>query len=146
MSLPSHILVGIDGSAQSLAAWHDAVALARCCRSALTALHVAVPNWSAGSFERDAWRAIRSEEAARVRGHQILEAARLAAADLDRVTYTFVFGDAAESISQQAREIGADLIVLGGRGKGSLARFLPGSVSSAVIGHAPCSILIVHES
>lgn len=50
---------------------------------------------------------------------------------------------AGESILANAEKIGADLIVMGSRGKKGLERFLLGSVASKVVAHAPCSVLIV---
>ncbi len=143
MSLPTHMLVGIDESEQSLAAWRYATALARCCQSRLTALHVAVPYWPASCFDRDVWRATRAEEAARPRGHKILERARALVTDVDEVECALVFGEPAEKICQQARDLGADLIVLGSRRHSRIERLLLGSVSSAVTGRAPCSVLVV---
>ena len=51
-------------------------------------------------------------------------------------------GHAAREILQAAREIEADLIVLGCRGRSGMKRFLLGSVSHKVMLHAPCSVLI----
>jgi nucleotide-binding universal stress UspA family protein len=45
-----------------------------------------------------------------------------------------------------AEEVGADLIVVGNRGMGGVARFLLGSVPNRVAHHAPCAVLIAHTS
>jgi nucleotide-binding universal stress UspA family protein len=37
----------------------------------------------------------------------------------------------------------ADLIVMGAKGLGAIARFLLGSVSTRVVQHAHCSVLVV---
>jgi nucleotide-binding universal stress UspA family protein len=37
----------------------------------------------------------------------------------------------------------ADLIVMGAKGLGAIARFLIGSVSTRVVQHAKCSVLVV---
>ena len=50
--------------------------------------------------------------------------------------------DACEAIVGTAREWGADLIAMGTRGLGAVARFFLGSVSLAVARQAPCSVLI----
>jgi nucleotide-binding universal stress UspA family protein len=47
-----------------------------------------------------------------------------------------------------AKELGADLIVMGCRGHRGIRRAIEGSISDAVIHHAPCPVLVVrsHES
>jgi nucleotide-binding universal stress UspA family protein len=48
-------------------------------------------------------------------------------------------------IVSDAKEWGADLIVMGSHGYGRLARALMGSVAQYVVDHAPCSVEIVHK-
>jgi nucleotide-binding universal stress UspA family protein len=48
-------------------------------------------------------------------------------------------------IVSEAKEWGADLIVMGSHGYGRLARALMGSVAQYVVDHAPCSVEIVHD-
>jgi nucleotide-binding universal stress UspA family protein len=60
-----------------------------------------------------------------------------------RVTTKIVEGEPKASILQEARDWGADLIVLGSHGHGALTGLLLGSVAQAVALHAPCSVLIV---
>lgn len=50
---------------------------------------------------------------------------------------------AASAINQFAADREIDLIVVGTHHRGGLSRMLEGSVSSAIIAHAPCSVLIV---
>ncbi|MBY0551108.1 MAG: universal stress protein [Candidatus Obscuribacterales bacterium] len=50
---------------------------------------------------------------------------------------------AASAINQFAADREIDLIVVGTHHRGGLSRMLEGSVSSAIISHAPCSVLIV---
>ena len=52
-------------------------------------------------------------------------------------------GDPADAICEAAKEAGADLIVVGTRGRGAAARALGGSVSTKVIHNAPCDVLVV---
>src|SRR3712207_964607 len=47
-----------------------------------------------------------------------------------------------EEIVKLAEELGADLIVVGSRGLGSLKRVLMGSVSESVLHHAHASVLV----
>jgi nucleotide-binding universal stress UspA family protein len=53
-----------------------------------------------------------------------------------------VKGNADEKIVAIARDWGADLIVVGSHGRNFWGRLL-GSVSDAVVHHAPCSVLVV---
>ncbi|MCB1025115.1 MAG: universal stress protein [Acidobacteria bacterium] len=46
-------------------------------------------------------------------------------------------------IVREAEEWGADLIVVGSHGYGFFERMLIGSVSNAILHHAPCSVLVV---
>jgi nucleotide-binding universal stress UspA family protein len=52
-------------------------------------------------------------------------------------------GDPREEIMRAAEDLAADLVVLGARGLTLLRRILLGSVSTAVVRHAPCSVLVV---
>ncbi len=52
-------------------------------------------------------------------------------------------GDPARHIRELASAWGADLIVLGRRGRQGLAEIVLGSVSNNVVHHAPCSVLVV---
>ena len=54
-------------------------------------------------------------------------------------------GHAAREIVAAAEELGADLVVVGSHGRGAVKRFLLGSISDAVVKHAPCSVLVVRE-
>jgi nucleotide-binding universal stress UspA family protein len=44
-----------------------------------------------------------------------------------------------------ARKLGADLIVMGSRGHRGIKRPIEGSISDAVIRHAPCPVLVVRS-
>ena len=44
-----------------------------------------------------------------------------------------------------AKKLGADLIVLGCRGRRGIRRAVGGSISDAVIQHAPCPVLVVRS-
>lgn len=50
------------------------------------------------------------------------------------------------AITEEAESWGADLIVVGSHGYGFWERMLLGSVSDAVIHHAPCSVLVIRDS
>jgi nucleotide-binding universal stress UspA family protein len=52
-------------------------------------------------------------------------------------------GKPAEEIMKVASKQHADLIVMGAKGMGAIARFLLGSVSTRVVQHANCAVLII---
>jgi nucleotide-binding universal stress UspA family protein len=57
-----------------------------------------------------------------------------------------LFGSPDSRIVETAEEIGADLIILGSHGYKRWERLLLGSVSSSVIHHAHCSVLVVRSA
>jgi len=54
-------------------------------------------------------------------------------------------GDPRSVIVDEAKEWGADLIVLGSHGYTGLQRLLLGSVAQSVVSHAPCSVEVVRQ-
>ncbi|MEW6738281.1 MAG: universal stress protein [Nitrospirota bacterium] len=53
------------------------------------------------------------------------------------------FGSPAEIIIDTAKNENVDLIVIGSHGKHGAKKFYLGSVSSKVVSHAPCDVLVV---
>jgi nucleotide-binding universal stress UspA family protein len=53
-----------------------------------------------------------------------------------------LIGKAADEITAEATEWGADLIILGPSRRGELASRLRGSVTLKVLQHAPCPVLV----
>ena len=56
-----------------------------------------------------------------------------------------VRGRTASSIVREARDMPADLVVLGHRGHGPWESMLLGSVSAEVVDHAPCPVLVARD-
>lgn len=54
-------------------------------------------------------------------------------------------GRAASAILDHARDFRADLVIIGSRGHGGIATLLLGSVSSEVVDHAPCPVLVARN-
>ena len=52
-------------------------------------------------------------------------------------------GHPADVIVQEAEDSGADMIVVGTRGLNAAKRLVMGSVSTTVVHHAPCDVLVV---
>jgi nucleotide-binding universal stress UspA family protein len=51
----------------------------------------------------------------------------------------------ADAVLDVAETCNADLIVVGSRGEGAAKRLVHGSVSTKILHHAPCSVLVVRE-
>jgi nucleotide-binding universal stress UspA family protein len=54
-------------------------------------------------------------------------------------------GRPASSIIDDARDFGADVVIVGSRGHGAIASLLLGSVSAEVVDHAPCPVLVARR-
>ena len=61
------------------------------------------------------------------------------------VTTKILEGSPKDVIVDEAREWGADLIVVGSHGYGRLRRMVLGSVAGAVVANAPCSVQVVRD-
>ncbi|MBT6158254.1 MAG: universal stress protein [Planctomycetaceae bacterium] len=60
-----------------------------------------------------------------------------------KVNTTIREGHAAREIVSAAKELDADLVVVGSHGRDTVTRFLLGSVSNRIVPHAPCSTWMV---
>lgn len=138
------ILVGYDGSENAERALHTAVELARQSKAELRIVVVAdTMNYAAYANSAGMYRQFN----ARTKGNaENLASAALATAKGAGVKDAYASdeeGQPADLILSMATEYKTDLIVVGRRGMRGLARFLMGSVSTAVINHAKCDVLVV---
>jgi nucleotide-binding universal stress UspA family protein len=139
------ILVPVDGShpAQLREAIHLAAAGAE-----LLLLYVAedAPPPAAGATE---WRGFGTRERFRL-GYQVLADALATARRMGAATEAAVIGRAGQSTGEaivaEARQWGADLIVLGTHGDRDRGPGLQGSVVAEVIGDAPSPVLVVRAA
>jgi nucleotide-binding universal stress UspA family protein len=134
------ILVAVDGSDGSVAAARWGLSMATTLGASLTLLQVVedegplptVSERPPPGRERTQWLAdSRYAPVERALGEQLGACQR-------RVEE----GSAPEVICSVAREEVIDVIVMGSRGLSAAGRFLLGSVSDAVLRHAPCSVLV----
>lgn len=138
------IVVGVDSSAEAQKAIQWAVAEARLRGANLEAVHA----WRSPVFANPGGLVAvpvlpetEMEEYARAELDQALGAALGdGAADLD-VERVVQEGGAAETLVEHAA--GADLLVVGHRGRGGFTGLLLGSVAQQVSSHAPCPVVVV---
>ena len=144
----TRILVCVDGSPCSIAATRAAVAVARHNGAELLAIAAFHPKY-AGVAEIGAWAvAIDQEEIerwARLEREDIQESICPILAGLDTPNrFVQETGHPVEVILRVAERENVDLVVVGSRGLRGVKELLLGSVSSAVMHHASCPVLIVH--
>jgi nucleotide-binding universal stress UspA family protein len=137
------ILLAFDGSPDGREALAQAGKLASVCGATVHLLAIIDPSESmliveAMSFIPDNQRfvieAVLDEGVKRLRG-----AGCTAAGELK-------YGKPTEQIILFAREIDADLIVVGHRDQGTLVRWLNGSVGESILHEPPCSVLVAVKS
>jgi nucleotide-binding universal stress UspA family protein len=140
----SRIVVGVDGSAASAMAldWALREAKARGARVEAVA-GWRMPGWfaaEAGGPERLAELASDLEDNARRRLRQQVRGASGVGRGVP-VDEIVVREHAAKALLEISK--GADLLVVGSRGRGGFAGLLLGSVSSACLAHAPCPVAVI---
>lgn len=136
------VVVGVDGSDHGARALRWAIDEARRRGASLQMVHA----WQypyigvdIGGFTARLSVLEAAEKAAR----QILDDAATSAsnAGVDDVERSLVSGPAAGALLDAAK--GAELLVVGSRGRGGFAGLLLGSISQQVAHHAPCPVVIV---
>jgi nucleotide-binding universal stress UspA family protein len=137
------IVVGIDGSAEAAAALRWALEEAVLRSAVLEVVHAWV------------FPTIGELPGGAVSG-LITELERAAGELLDRVVGAVVGDDTRVKVERRVLEgsagkalveaaAGADLLVVGSRGRGGFAGLLLGSVAQQCVHHAPCPVVVVHR-
>ena len=144
-------LVAMDGSEDSFRAARFLQSLVLPRRTKVRLLSVVeplrYPATAPGAVRGQLQRMIKELEAER-RGEldKVLERAAAQLDDkLTRVTRSTPTGTPADEIIAAANDYDTDLVVVGARGRGGMARLLLGSVSEKVLRDARCPVLIVKE-
>jgi nucleotide-binding universal stress UspA family protein len=138
------IVVGVDGSAHAHLALEWGMREAALRNAPLTVLTV---NPAMASPWTHRPLTMPGEAQAREQARQAIEkavaraAGELAAQPPVAVTITAITGFPAQSLIDASRD--ADLIVIGSRGAGGFETLLLGSISSQVVHHASCPVVIV---
>jgi len=140
------ILVGLDGSEHSHKALDWAVKHAALEHAPLTVLavhEVAASAWTGSPiiYPADKPAEEKAQQAAQ-------EAVTKAVSELggpgpESVTVRAVSGQPAQALIEASAD--ADLVVVGSRGAGGFATLLTGSVTSKVVNHAACPVVVVRH-
>lgn len=135
------ILLAYDGANFSTAALQQAAELASLCQAELHLLGIVVTTGSMAIAEalgpQDVWGAELKDL------QQMVDATAQGLATQGLKTRASIrHGDPATEIAACAREINADLVILGHTPKGGLIHWLQGSVGANLLDHLPCSLLV----
>jgi nucleotide-binding universal stress UspA family protein len=138
------IIVGIDGSEHSIRAleWAIKEAAARHAPVTVLTVHVVPQSGWTGmpiTLPQDSIDLERAQQAAEEMTLKVTS--QLVDAQPASVTVRAVIGYPAQQLVEESRE--ADLVVVGSRGAGGFAKLLAGSVSSQVVQHAHCPVVVV---
>ena len=146
MTAIARIVVPVDFSAHADRAIEYAITLGKQFGACVELFHVVEDPFGAGGWGSEVYMSDldglreRAIEEARIR----LEARRLMIpAGAAPLIATVRMGHVAQTIIEHAKEVGADLIVMGTHGRTGLAHFIIGSVAERVVRVAPCPVLTV---
>ena len=134
------ILLAVDMSDHARKAVPAAAELARAGGGSVQVLHVRelhypVPPTVVGDSPEEAQQLV----------DRVVEELEQAGVGADGVVRTSTGGSPASAILEQAREVGAGMVVLGSRGLSDLGGLLLGSVAHKVIQLSSCPVLVVRD-
>lgn len=133
------VLLAYDGSVEGRLALREGAKLAQFCGAEVFLLAVVEPSFGVAleggamipmEEQVEPYKAILAEGVERLKAMGFSPTARLA------------IGGAGQQIAGVAEEIGANLVVVGHRPSGPLARWWFGSVGTYLIKHLHCSVLV----
>ena len=138
------VLAAIDFSEVSKPVMERATGLARVFKAKLTLLHVAASDPEFVGYDAGP-QVVRDNRADQLRAehHQLQQHAEQLRAEGIEAEALLVEGPTIETILEKARDLPADLVVIGSHGKGALKSALLGSVSQGVLRRAPCPLLVI---
>lgn len=131
------VVVALDGSEESKKAAELAEAIARRFRSEVLVVHVRELAYTGGGTWDPEWAPeVEASIAASV--SRLTAHGRQASSEIVEAPE----GHEGHAIADAAAKIGADLIVMGSRGRSRVAGAVLGSVAGSVIHHASCPVLV----
>lgn len=141
------ILVPVDGSKNSFAAFVHAVAMARSFGAEISVFYVSPLSQQVPSYDQVKGTKIPANSSTDPAGFAktvIGEALKHIPEDIPVRTYTEI-GEPRIVITEFAQKHHYDMIVIGSRGLGTISSLLMGSVSSYVVHHATCPVLVARR-
>ncbi|HAG07050.1 MAG: UspA domain protein [Clostridia bacterium 62_21] len=134
------ILVAYDGSEQAQHALRVALDIAqRYGAEVCTATVVHVPDYAGTVDEVDE----QMQRAREFYGKTLQQAQFWGEQAGVKITTQLLFGHVGETLVRFAAQENADLVVAGARGLSAIRRYLMGSVSTFLVQHARCPVLVV---
>ncbi|MDF3881279.1 universal stress protein [Cupriavidus basilensis] len=141
----THVLLAVDGSPLSEAAFHKAIAFARDARARTTALRVA-PNYHVLTFQTEMLTDTRERFTQEAQQESAKYLQRIAgeanAAGVTCDTVYAVSDHPYEAIIKTAEDRGCDLIVMASHGRRGVQGLLIGSETLKVLTHSKIPVLV----
>ncbi|EKF74800.1 UspA domain-containing protein [Alcanivorax hongdengensis A-11-3] len=139
----SCIILAFDGSEEGRAALKEGKELARLCGARVHLLSV-LDTVEANGLGDGIYAVERFRDSDMDSLRELVDDGlqRLRNAGLEQPVGHIAFGEPVEHIAALARQVEADLIVVGHRHQGMLARWWQGSLSRALLDQVDCSILV----
>jgi len=142
-----HILTATDGSDWANKGMEAAIDLAALMQARLSILTVSdvYPDYLVTDGYVVPSDAMRLSEAATAHAREVLDMARAKASakGVTAETLHIMVGPAALAITENAEELGCDLIVIGSRGRRGLTKLLLGSQASEVLSGTSLPVMII---
>jgi universal stress protein A len=140
---PSKILLATDGSKDSALAREAAVDLANKTDSDLHVVHVGLLSpWVMPDTLSDAQYERLRQEAQKILDE---EAKKIQEAGGTVTDAHLRMGRADVEVVRLSQELQVGLLIIGNRGRETIARILLGSDAESIVRHAPCPVLVVRE-
>jgi len=143
------ILIGVDGSPESMKALRDAVRLAKILSATIDLLFVIPPRIYAQCADQDlivrqSDGNIQHSSMLQMEENELFDAIKTLTTEegYEVSTHTRV-GDAVEGLIEFSQSHGSDLIVVGSSGKGMAGRLILGSVSTGVVHQSRIPVLVI---
>ncbi len=136
------ILVAHDGSKSSEKALKKAFQISETFKSSLTVLSVIPELYLTELMDMDR---IRILDTMTKETKEMMKKIKAKSKRVKSLRTVIKQGDPAEEILKTAEKMKADVIITGSHGRHGAQRFLLGSVSSKIVDHAECDVLVVKK-